>query len=173
MRPLVRHAYRATSRGLSPRHPLVPIAGASLCDARPPATVAGVSTPIFRLVCGPAALASAPEGWAAALLTDGHVSLLADDGGIEAISDAAHALGAEAVTVLRTEPTPALQEATVRKHAHGLPIIWIGTSFSDEARTWATDRGQMTLLVESDGALSDEERGRISRFAALLGKQAE
>ena len=107
------------------------------------------------------------------LLTDGHVSLLIDDGGIDAISDAAHSLGAEAVTVLRTEATPELQETTVRKHAHGLPLIWIGRAFSDEARRWATDRGQMTLLVESEGALSDEERGRISRFAAMLGRQTD
>ncbi len=132
-----------------------------------------MSTPIFRLVTGPAALASTPEGWATDMLTDGHVSLLIDDGGIDAISDAAHALGAEAVTVLRHEATQELQEATVRKHTHGLPIIWIGKSFSDDARKWATSRGQMTLLVETDGPLSEEERGRISRFAAMLGRQTD
>ncbi len=31
----------------------------------------------------------------------------------------------------------------------------------------------MTLLVEADGALSDDERRRIERFVALLGRQAE
>ncbi|MDO9352294.1 MAG: hypothetical protein Q7T55_01275 [Solirubrobacteraceae bacterium] len=132
-----------------------------------------MSTPIFRLVTGPAALASSPDGWASDMLADGHVSLLIDDGGIDAISDAAHALGVEAVTVLRHEATQDLQETTVRKHAHGLPLIWIGKSFSDEARRWATSRGQMTLLVENEGALSDEDRGKISRFAALLGRQTD
>ncbi|MDQ8043374.1 MAG: hypothetical protein AAGC46_02885 [Solirubrobacteraceae bacterium] len=132
-----------------------------------------MSTPIFRLVTGPAALASSPADWVEDLLTDGHVSLLIDDGGIQAISDAAHALGADAVTVLRTEATQAEQEQTVRRHTHGLPIVWIASGFSDEARQWATSRGQMTLLVESDGTLSDDERGRIARFVAILGRQTD
>lgn len=132
-----------------------------------------MSTPNFRLVCSPAALDGAPDGWATDLLVEGHVSLLIDDGGIDAISAAAHALGAEAVTVLRHETTQPLQEQTVRKHAHGLPLIWVGKDFSDEARTWARDRGQMTLLVESGGALPEEERGRIARFVAMLGRQTD
>jgi hypothetical protein len=132
-----------------------------------------VSTPIFRLVTGPQVLASSPVEWVLDLLTDGHVSLLIDDGGIEAVSDAAHALGVEAVTVLRTESTQELQEQTVRKHTHGLPIVWIAKGFSSEARQWATARGQMTLLVEADGSLSDDERGRISRFVAILGRQTD
>lgn len=132
-----------------------------------------MSTPNFRLVCGPAALGGAPEGWATDLLVEGHVSLLIDDGGVDAISAAAHALGAEAVTVLRHEPTQQLQEQTVRKHAHGLPVIWVGKDFSDDARKWAKDRGQMSLLVESEGELSDDERGRIARFVAMLGRQTD
>ena len=31
----------------------------------------------------------------------------------------------------------------------------------------------MTLLVESGGPLSDDERKRVERFAVILGRQAE
>jgi hypothetical protein len=31
----------------------------------------------------------------------------------------------------------------------------------------------MTLLVETNGELSDEERRRIERFVVILGRQAE
>ena len=132
-----------------------------------------MSTPNFRLVTSPAALDGAPDGWATDILTEGHVSFLIDAGGVDAISAVAHTLGAEAVTVLRHESTPALQETTVRKHAHGLPLVWIGPSFSDEARQWAKDRGQMTLLVENEGPLDDETRGKIARFIAILGRQTD
>lgn len=132
-----------------------------------------MSTPIYRLVTSPAAIDGAPEGWATDILTDGEVSFLIDEGGVDAISAAAHALGAEAVTVLRHESTTELQEATVRKHAHGLPLVWIGAGFSDDARRWAKDRGQMTLLVESTGALPEEERGKIARFISILGRQID
>lgn len=133
----------------------------------------GVSTPIFRFVTSPAALDGAPEGWAIDVLADGSVSFLIDEGGIDAISAAAHALEAEAVTVLRHETTQALQEQTVRTHAHGLPLVWIADAFSDEARRWAKDRGQMTLLVENSGALDEEELGKIARFIAILGRQID
>lgn len=143
------------------------------CDRAPLGTVRDVSTPIFRFVTSPAALASAPDGWATDVLADGSVSFLIDEGGIDAISEAAHALGAEAVTVLRHERTPELQEQTVRTHAHGLPLVWIHDSFSDEARRWAKDRGQMTLLVDNSGALDEEELGKIARFIAILGRQID
>lgn len=132
-----------------------------------------MSTPIFRLVTRAAALDGAPDGWATDVLTDGHVTFLADDGGIDAISAASHTLGAEAVMVLRHESSRGLQEQTVRRHAHGLPLVWIDATFSDEARQWAKDRGQMTLLVENEGALDDAERGKIARFIAILGRDAE
>lgn len=132
-----------------------------------------MSTPNFRFVTSPAALDGAPDGWAIDVLTDGAVSFLIDAGGIDAISAAAHTLGAEAVTVLRHESTPALQEQTVRTHAHGLPLVWVGEGFSDEARRWAKDRGQMTLLVENSGALDEEELGKIARFIAILGRQID
>ena len=48
-----------------------------------------------------------------------------------------------------------VQEQTVIAHAGSLPLIWVGSAFSDAARAWARDRGPMTLLVEVDGALSD------------------
>ncbi len=37
------------------------------------------------------------------MLTDGEVTFLIDEGGIDAINDAAHALGALTVSVMRTE----------------------------------------------------------------------
>jgi hypothetical protein len=45
--------------------------------------------------------------------------------------------------------------------------------FSGTVRTWARDRGPMTLLVEVDGALPEVERRRIERFLAILGRQSE
>lgn len=132
-----------------------------------------VSTPIFRLVCQPAALDDAPEGWATDMLTDGEVTLLIDAGGIDAINDAAHALGALTVSVMRTEATQQAQEATVQAHAASLPLIWVSGSFTEAARTWAHDRGPMTLLVESDAPLTEEERGRLTRFVAILGRQTD
>lgn len=150
-----------------------PVGSIALCDGRTVAKLPGVSTPIFRLVTSPAALDGAPEGWASDVLTDGNVTFLTDEGGVDAISAAAHALGAEAVMVLRHEATQPLQEQTVRKHAHGLPLVWIGAGFSDEARQWAKDRGQMTLLVENEGPLDDETRGKIARFIAILGRQID
>ena len=46
-------------------------------------------------------------------------------------------------------------------------------AFGDDARAWARDRAPMTLLVEHDGALPEDERRRIERFVAILGRQAE
>ncbi len=132
-----------------------------------------MSSPIFRLVCRPAALDDAPEGWATDMLTDGEVTLLIDAGGIEAINAAAHTLGALTVSVMRTEATQEAQEETVRAHAASLPLIWIAPSFSDAARTWAHDRGPMTLLVDTDAPLSEEERGRLTRFVSILGRQTD
>lgn len=132
-----------------------------------------MSTPIFRLVCRPAALDDAPEGWATDMLTDGEVTLLIDEGGVEAINDAAHALGALTVSVMRTEATQEAQEETVRAHAASLPLIWVAPSFTDAARTWAHDRGPMTLLVDTAAPLTEEERSRLTRFVAILGRQTD
>jgi hypothetical protein len=133
-----------------------------------------VATPIFRLVCVPGALDGAPRGWAAEMLRDGEVALLVDDGGMAAISAVAHALDLLAVRVLRGEASAEEQEQTVIAHAASLPLVWIGGGFSDAARTWARQRGPMTLLVEvADGPVPEAERRRIDRFVALLGRQAE
>lgn len=132
-----------------------------------------MTDPLFRLVCVPAALEGAPDGWAADLLRDADVALLVDDSGLEGIDAVAHALGLPTVPVVRSEPTAAEQDETVIAHAGALPAIWLGNGFSDRVRAWARDRGPMTLLVEVDGALPAEERKRVERFAALLGRQAE
>lgn len=132
-----------------------------------------MNAPLFRLVCVPSALAGAPDGWAADLLRDADVALQIDDSGLEGIDAVAHALALETVPVMRAERTPEEQDETVIRHAGSLPLIWLGAGFSDRVRAWARDRGPMTLLVEVDGALPDEERRRVDRFAALLGRQAE
>jgi hypothetical protein len=132
-----------------------------------------VATPIFRLVCVPGALDGAPRGWAAEMLRDGEVALLVDEGGLDAVNAVAHALDVLAVRVLRREETPGRQEETVIAHAAALPLVWVGSAFTDAARSWARERGPMTLLVEVDGPVSADERRRIDRFVALLGRQAE
>ena len=132
-----------------------------------------VPASLFRLVCVASALEGAPAGWAAEMLVDGDVALLADDSGLEGINAVAHALGVATISVVRSEPTEAQRDATVIAHAGSLPLVWLAAAFSDSATRWAHDRGPMTLLVEVDGVLSDEERRRIERFVALLGRQAE
>lgn len=130
-------------------------------------------TPLFRLVCPPAALDGAPAGWATDLLLEGEIAFLADAGGIEAVSEAAHGLGYLTVPVLRTEPSPEAQEQTIIEFAAALPLIWVAEAFSDKAQRWAQERGPMTLLVEARGALPDDERGRIGRFVSILGRQID
>ena len=51
--------------------------------------------------------------------------------------------------------------------------MWIAPEFSDDARGWARDRGPMTLLVDTGAGLTDDERRRIERFLAILGRQSE
>jgi hypothetical protein len=132
-----------------------------------------MSAPLFRMVCVPAALDGAREGWAADMLREGDVALLVDDGGLDAINAVARVLDQTTVRVVRTEPTEELQEKTVMAYAASLPLVWLAPDFSDDAREWARDRGPMTLLVEVDGALPDVERRRIERFLAILGRQSE
>lgn len=132
-----------------------------------------MSAPAFRLVCASTALDGAGAGWAPEMLRDGDISLLVDDGGLPAVNAVAHALDLVTVSLVRTEDDPATQERTVMAHAAALPLIWVAPSFGDAARTWARDRGPMTLLVEATGGLSEDERHRIERFVALLGRQAE
>jgi hypothetical protein len=129
--------------------------------------------PVFRMVCSPATLAGAPQGWAAETLRDGEVALLVDDGGLEAINAAAHALDLVTVSIVRCEESETLQRQTVIAFAGSLPLVWVGAEFSDSVRAWARERRPMTLLVEVPGALPDEDRVRVGRFLALLGRQTE
>lgn len=132
-----------------------------------------MADPIFRLACVPAALDRAPEGWASDLLAEGELALLAGDGGLAELTAVAHALDLVSISLLRTEATGAEQERTVRAYAGTFPLVWVAAAFSDDARRWARERGPMTLLVDADGPLPDDERRRIERFVATLGRQAE
>ena len=129
--------------------------------------------PLFRLACAPAVLDSASEEWVAAMLEEGDLAVLADDGGLDAITALAHTLDLVVVPVLRAEQTPVQQEATVIAYAQSKPLVWIAASFSDEATRWARERGPMTLLVASGGPLPEHERKRVERFVVILGRQAE
>ncbi|HWC26238.1 MAG TPA: hypothetical protein VG474_06600 [Solirubrobacteraceae bacterium] len=132
-----------------------------------------MADPLFRLACAPRVLDEAPADWVATMLEEGEIALLADDGGLDAITALAHALDLVVVPVLRAEPTSEQQEATVIAYADGKPFVWIAPGFSEEACRWAQRRGPMTLLVEADGPLPQDERRRIERFAVILGRQAE
>jgi hypothetical protein len=129
--------------------------------------------PIFRMVCSPAALVGAPRGWAIETLRDGEVAFLVDDGGLEAIMAAAHALDLVTVSIVRSEESTTVREETVLAFAGSFPFVWVAPHFSDSAQVWARERGPMTLLVEAQGPLPDDERGRIGRFLAMLGRQTE
>jgi hypothetical protein len=131
-----------------------------------------MADPLFHLVCAPAALTGA-ETWAAELLQDGDLALLADASTLAAVDALAHALDQRTIVLLRNEPTPPEQDETVIAHAAARPLIWLAADFSPRVRTWAHERGPMTLLVEAGGALSDDERRRVDRFVGLLGRQAE
>jgi hypothetical protein len=135
--------------------------------------VAAVADPLFRLACSPGVLAAAPDGWVAAMLEEGEVAVLADDGGLAAITALAHELDMVTVPVLRAERTSDEQEATVMAYAAAKPLIWIAPSFGEAAQSWARRRGPMTLLVESAGELTEDEQKRVERFAVILGRQAE
>ena len=132
-----------------------------------------MSLPLFHVVCIPGALDGEPADWAAEMLREGDVALLVDETGLEGINRVAHALGTETVSVIRSEPTAERQDRTVMAHAGALPLVWLGATFSDPVRAWARERAPMTLLVEVDGVLPDDERSRIERFVALLGRQSE
>ena len=129
--------------------------------------------PLFRLACAPAVLDPAPAGWVETMLEEGEIAVLADSGGLDAITALAHDLDLITVPVLRAEETPEQQEATVIAYAESKPLIWIAPAFSDDAKGWAHRRGPMTLLVEAEAPLDDAERKRVERFIVILGRQAE
>jgi hypothetical protein len=129
--------------------------------------------PTFRFVCVPSALMGAPGNWARDMLRDGEIALLADAGGLDAINDVAHSLERISIAIIRGEPDAERQQSAVIAYAESLPLIWIGQTFGESATGWARDRGPMTLLIQAGGPLSDEERRRIDRFVATLGRQSE
>jgi hypothetical protein len=128
---------------------------------------------LFRMVCVPGALLGTPDGWAADLLTDGELVLAAGPGGLDAVDRVLHALDFWTAKVVRTEADQETQERTVMALTGALALVWVAPAFGEDARAWARDRGPMTLLVEADTTLPAFERGRIERFVALLGRQAE
>jgi hypothetical protein len=132
-----------------------------------------MAEPSFRFVCVPEALAGAPSGWAREMLRDGEIALLVDDGGLEAINGVAHDLGLVTVPLVRGEDSAQRQDQTVMAYAENLPLVWVSAAVGDGAAAWARDRGPMTLLVPAAGPLSEEERRRIERFVATLGRQSE
>jgi hypothetical protein len=128
---------------------------------------------LFRLACSPRNLDSAPEGWVESMLEEGELALLVDDGGLDAISEVAHSLDAVTMRLLRPEPTTEAQERTVMRYAGSMALVWVAPAISELAKKWAHDRGPMTLLIETGGALADDERKRVERFVVILGRQAE
>jgi hypothetical protein len=106
------------------------------------------------------------------MLKEGEVALLGDEG-LEAVNAVAHELDLMAVSVIRAEASPERQDATVTTYAAALPLVWVADGFTERANAWARDRGPMTLLSQSAGPLGDEERRRIDRFVAILGRQSE
>ena len=132
-----------------------------------------MAEPSFRFVCVPDALAGAPSGWAQEMLRDGEIALLAGAEGLDAINAVAHDLGLMSVPLVRGEESTPRQEQTVMAYAENLPLVWVSSAFGDGATAWARDRGPMTLLVPADGPLSEQERRRIERFVATLGRQSE
>ncbi|MDA8067263.1 MAG: hypothetical protein M0T77_01415 [Actinomycetota bacterium] len=126
----------------------------------------------FRFVCAPSALAGPTSGWAREMLQEGEVALLGSEG-LDAIDQVAHELGQQAILLLRSEPSPELQDRSVMTYAAGLPLVWVAGRFSAAVSRWAADRGPMTLLSEASGALSTEEQRRIDRFLATLTRQSE
>ena len=124
-------------------------------------------------MCVPAALVGLPAAWATEMLGDGEIALLVDDGGFAAINEVAHTLGLISVPLVRCEETVQRQQETVMAYADRLPLVWVAEEFSETVTAWARARGPMTLLVETTGPLSDDERRRIDRFVAILGRQSE
>ena len=95
-------------------------------------------------------LDGAPEGWVARCSSEGELALLADGGGLDAISELAHRLDLVTVPLLRGEQTPEQQAATVMR-LRGLQAARLGRAGvrRGHRRSWAHERGPMTLLVET------------------------
>jgi hypothetical protein len=132
-----------------------------------------VSEPGFLFICAASPLVGLPAEWVTEMLGDGEIALLADGGGFAAINEVAHTLGLISVRLVRSEETVEGQQETVMAYADRLPLVWVGEDFSETVSAWARDRGPMTLLVRASDTLAEDERRRIERFVAILGRQAE
>jgi hypothetical protein len=119
------------------------------------------------------ALLGVEAEWVTEMLADGQIALLADGGGFAAINQVAHTLGMISVPLVRGEETAELQQETAMAYADRLPLVWVDEDFSEKVTAWAHARGPMTLLVRATGPLAGDERRRIERFVASLGRQAE
>jgi len=128
---------------------------------------------VYRLVATSTAVARTPAGWVAETLRDGAVTLVIDHGGLDAIDAAARALGQVAVSVLRREAGAQAQEEAVIAFAGAMPLVWVNAQFSERTRTWARERGPMTLLVPAADVLPADELARIARFVTLLSRQTD
>ena len=128
---------------------------------------------LFRLACSPRNLDGAPEGWVESMVQEGELALLVDDGGLDAISAVTHSLDLVTMRLLRPEETAKAQERTVMRYAGSMALVWVASAFSEPATKWAHDRGPMTLLIETAGPLTADERKRVERFVVILGRQAE
>jgi hypothetical protein len=131
-----------------------------------------MSAPAFRFVSAPSALIGGPAGWASQMLREGEVALLAGPNMTE-VYEVAQDLEAPAIQVIRGERDSGAQDATVIAYSDNLPLVWVAPSFTETAQGWAKERGPMTLLVEAQEPLSDEQRRTIDRFVAILGRQSE
>jgi hypothetical protein len=125
------------------------------------------------MICRSGALADAPDGWLESLLLEGELAMLVDAEGLDGINAVARTADVPTVRIVRAEDSADAQERTVQTYAGDIATVWIDAAFSDAVRTWAHDRGPMTLLVESGGALPAEEHRRIERFVAILGRQSD
>lgn len=132
-----------------------------------------VFEPRFHFVCAASALGGVPAEWVTEMLADGEIALLADRGGFDAINEVAHMLGLISVPLIRREETVELQQETVMAYADHLPLVWVDEDFGETVTAWARDRRPMTLLIRAAGPLAQDERRRIERFVASLGRQAE
>lgn len=127
----------------------------------------------FHFVCAASALVGVPAEWVTEMLADGEIALLADGGGFDAINEVAHTLGLTSVPLVRHEETEERQQETVMAYADRLPLVWVDEDFGEMVTAWARNRGPMTLLLQARGRLAEDERRRIERFVASLGRQAE
>jgi hypothetical protein len=132
-----------------------------------------VSEPRFHFLCVASALLGVQAEWVTEMLADGQIALLADSGGFAAINEIAHTLGMISVPLVRGEETAELQQETAMAYADRLPLVWVDKDFGEKVTAWAHDRGPMTLLVRATGPLAGDDRRRIERFVASLGRQAE